>query len=128
INAIIKSGKSIDDIEDLAKITLTTEEMKQFECAGAELGTSQLLAKAQEMVDAKRQIERWKGIGKAAEVAFKEALTSVEPEFEILNPDIGKDFVVVAKGKEFAIEIKSVEPLKGNVRSEEHTSELQSRE
>ncbi len=115
INAIIKSGKSIDDIEDLAKITLTTEEMKQFESAAAELGTSQLLAKAQEMLDAKRQIERWKGIGKAAEVAFKEALTSVEPEFEILNPDIGKDFVIVAKGKEFAIEIKSVEPLKGNV-------------
>ena len=54
-------------------------------------------------------------IGKAAEVAFKEALTSVEPEFEILNPDIGKDFVIVAKGKEYAIEIKSVEPLKGNV-------------
>lgn len=42
-------------------------------------------------------------------------LCNVEPEFEILNPDIGKDFVIVAKGKKFAIEIKSVEPLKGNV-------------
>ena len=115
INSIIKSGKSIDDIEDLAKINLTTEEMKQFESAAAELGTSQLLAKAQEMLDAKRQIERWKGIGKAAEVAFKEALSSVEPEFEILNPDIGKDFVIVVKGKEYSIEIKSVEQLKGNV-------------
>jgi hypothetical protein len=115
INGIIKSGKSIDDIEDLAKINLTTEEMKQFESAAAELGTIQLLSKAQEMIDAKRQIERWKSIGKAAELAFIEALTSVEPEFEILNPDIGKDFVVVAKGKEYAIEIKSVEHLKGNV-------------
>lgn len=115
INGIIKSGKSIDDIEDLAKINLTTEEMKQFESAAAELGTSQLLAKAKEMLDAKRQIERWRGIGKAAEDAFKEALSSVEPEFEILNPDIGKDFVILAKGKEYAIEIKSVEPLKGNV-------------
>lgn len=110
-----KSGKSIEDITELAKIKLSPEEMKMFESAAAELGTSQLLAKAQEMLDAKRQIERWKGIGKAAEVAFKDALTSVEPEFEILNPDIGKDFVIVAKGKEFSIEIKSVEALKGNV-------------
>src|SRR5690606_30315903 len=39
INGIIKSGKSIDDIEDLAKISLTTEEMKQFESAALELGT-----------------------------------------------------------------------------------------
>lgn len=108
-------GKSIEDITELAKIQLTTGEMKLFESVVLELGADQILAKAQEMIDAKQQIERWKAIGKVAEVAFQEALSFVEPDFEILNPDKGKDFVVLAKGKEYAIEIKSVEALKGNV-------------
>lgn len=115
IMEIQSSGKSIEDIAELAKIQLTTNEMKLLESAASELGTDQLLAKAQEMLDAKYQIERWKTIGKAAEEAFKESLLHVEPDFEILNPDIGKDFVIVANGKEYAIEIKSVESLKGNV-------------
>jgi hypothetical protein len=115
IMEIQNSGKSIDDIKELAKIQLTIQEMKKFEDAASELGTSQLLAKAEEMLEAKRQIDRWKTIGKAAEIAFREALSQTEPNFEILNPDIGKDFVIIANGKEYAIEIKSVDAFKGNV-------------
>jgi hypothetical protein len=112
---IKNSGKSLDDIKELAKIKLTADEMRLFESAADELGIDQLISKAQEMILAKKQIERWKSIGKAAEIAFREALSSVEPEFEILNPDIGKDFVIIANGKEYAIEIKSVDPFKSNV-------------
>ena len=115
IMEIQSSGKSIDDIRELAKIQLSTQEMKSFESAATELGTSQLLAKAQEMIDAKHQIERWKTIGRAAENVFKETLSNTEPDFEIQNPDIGKDFVIIVNGKQYAIEIKSVEAQKGNV-------------
>jgi hypothetical protein len=115
IMAIQNSGKSIEDIAELAKINLSPQEMKLFEAAVSKLGADQLLAKAQEMIAAKEQIERWKTIGTAAETAFREALATSEPSFEILNPDIGKDFVIKANGKEYAIEIKSVDPLKGNV-------------
>jgi hypothetical protein len=115
IMEIQSSGKSIEDIAELAKIKLSTQEMILFEIAATELGTNQLLAKAKEMIDAKQQIERWKTLGKAAETAFYEALCQTEPNFEILNPDIGKDFVIIANGKEYAIEIKSVDPYKGNV-------------
>lgn len=116
INNIIKSGKSIDDIEDLAKINLTAEEMKQFESAAAELGTDQLLAKAQEMLDAKRQIERWKIIGKAAEIAFEEAVVGLDADFRIENPDRGKDFELILDAKGYSIEIKSVAKGKEDVR------------
>lgn len=116
INGIIKSGKSIDDIENLAKINLTTEEMKQFEAAAAELGTAQLLAKAQEMLDAKQQIERWKIIGKAAEIAFEEAVAGLDAEFGIENPDRGKDFELILNAKDYSIEIKSVAKGKEDVR------------
>lgn len=115
IMEIQNSGKSIEDIAELAKIKLTAQEMKKFEEAAAVLGTDKLLAKAQEMLEAKKQIDRWKTIGKAAETAFSEALAIAGPSFEILNPDIGKDFVIKANGKEYAIEIKSVDPFKGNV-------------
>jgi hypothetical protein len=71
--------------------------------------------KAQEMLDAKHQMERWKKIGTIAEKAFYTALSQAEPTFEILNPDLGKDFVIKANGKEYAIEIKSVDAFKGNV-------------
>lgn len=116
INGIIKSGKSIDDIEDLAKINLTAEEMKQFESAAAELGTEALLAKAKEMLDAKHQIERWKTIGKAAEIAFEEAIAGLDADFRIENPDRGKDFELILDAKGYSIEIKSVAKGKEDVR------------
>jgi hypothetical protein len=116
INCIIKSGKSIDDIEDLAKINLTTEEMKQFESAAAVLGTEALLAKAKEMLDAKHQIERWKTIGKAAETAFETAIAGLDADFKMENPDRGKDFELILEAKDYSIEIKSVAKGKEDVR------------
>lgn len=116
INNIIKSGKSIDDIEDLAKINLTAEEMKQFELLSNELGTKALLVKAKEMLDAKYQIERWKAIGKVAEAAFEDAIVGLDAEFKIENPDHGKDFELIIEAKGYSIEIKSVAKGKEDVR------------
>lgn len=116
INSIIKSGKSIDDIEDLAKINLTAQEMKQFESAAAELGTSQLLAKAQEMIAIKEQRERWKKIGDVAEDAFEEAINGFNSEIIIDNPDRGLDFDLILNAKGYFVEVKNVIEGKENVR------------
>lgn len=113
--ALKKTGKSFDDIEELAKIKLSTSTMHELADAAIAVGEEKLMEKAQEMLKAKKQIERWKAIGAVAERSFSEAMTETEPSFEILNPDIGKDFVIEALGKNYAIEIKSVDPNKPNV-------------
>lgn len=109
-------GKSIEDITKLAKINLSPEVMKKFEDAAAELGTEALLTKAQEMLDAKQQVERWKTIGKAAEIAFEEAIAGLNADFRIENPDRGKDFELILEAKGYSIEIKSVAEGKKNIR------------
>lgn len=111
-----KTGKSMDDLFELAKIKLTPEEMKILDNAAAELGANELLAKAQDMLDAKRQIDRWKKIGDAAEVAFKEAIEDSDFDYEIKNPDRGKDFELIINAQGYAIEIKSVDANKPAVR------------
>ena len=116
IMEIQNSGKSIEDIAELAKIKLSAAEMKMFETAAAELGIEALLAKAKEMLDAKQQIERWKTIGKAAETAFKDAIAGLDAEFRIENPDRGKDFELILDAKGYSIEIKSVAKDKEDVR------------
>jgi hypothetical protein len=116
IMEIQNSGKSIEDITELAKIKLSPEEMKMFESAAAELGTEALLAKAKEMLDAKHQIERWKTIGKAAETAFEDAISGLDANFRIDNPDRGKDFELILEAKGYSIEIKSVAKGKEDVR------------
>ncbi len=116
IMEIQNSGKSIEDITELAKIKLSPEEMKMFESAAAELGTDALLAKAKEMLDAKHQIERWKTIGKAAETAFEDAIAGLDADFKIDNPDRGKDFELILEAKGYSIEIKSVAKGKEEVR------------
>lgn len=112
---ITKAGKSIDDIAILAKLKLTTDQIQSLESAADVLGAGSILEKTKEMLDAYYQRQRWKAIGTAAENAFREALQGIEPLFQILQPDLGKDFVIVANGKEYSIEIKSVNQLKGNV-------------
>jgi hypothetical protein len=116
IMEINKSGKSIEDIVELAKIQLSPAEMKLLDDAAAELGTEELLAKAQEMLDAKHQIERWKKIGTAAENAFKVAIADLDFEYTIENPDRGKDFDLIINAQGYAIEIKSVVAGKETVR------------
>ncbi len=116
IMEIQNSGKSIEDITELAKIKLSPQEMKLFETAAAELGAGELLAKAKEMLDAKQQIDRWKKIGTAAENAFEETMASMDFDYKIENPDRGKDFDLIINTKGYAIEIKNVTEGKENVR------------
>jgi hypothetical protein len=116
IMEIQNSGKSIEDIAELAKIKLSTQEIKLLENAVSEIGTAQLLAKAQEMLLAKQQKERWKNIGNAAEIAFKEAINTLDFSWDVGNPDIGKDFELIFKAQNYSIEIKSVAAGKENVR------------
>lgn len=116
IMSIKESGRSMEDIVELAHISLTTKEMKDLEKVALELGTSSLLAKAQQLVDVKHQRTRWQRIGKSAEDAFKKVFTSLEMEVELSNPDIGKDFEILLKSKGYSIEIKNVIEGKENVR------------
>ncbi|MBL7773919.1 MAG: hypothetical protein JNM95_13725 [Chitinophagaceae bacterium] len=116
IMEINKSGKSIEDIVELAKIQLSPAQMKLLDDAAAELGAVELLAKAQEMLNAKHQIDRWKKIGTAAEIAFEESIAGLDFEYKIENPDRGKDFDLIINAKGYAIEIKNVVAGKENVR------------
>jgi len=116
IMEIQDSGKSIEDIGKLAKISLSVKDMKKFDDFALELGTERLLSKAQELLDSKKQIDRWKEIGKAAENAFSKAIKDIELEVKIENPDLGKDFEVILNAKGYSIEIKSVTEGKENVR------------
>lgn len=113
---IRSTGKTMEDLTELAKIQLTPQEMKKLETFAAELGIGKLMEKAQEMLNAKQQIERWKSIGTAAEKAFKNAIADLDCSYEIKNPDVGKDFELIINTKGYSIEIKSVADGKENVR------------
>lgn len=110
------SGKSIEDIVELAKIKLTTSEMKDLERVAKELGTNELLKKAEEMIILRKQREKWKQIGKTAEYAFKNVFSNLDFHIEITNPDVGKDFELKLKSDKISIEIKNVIEGKESVR------------
>ncbi|MGB3343069.1 MAG: hypothetical protein WBA61_04085 [Aequorivita sp.] len=108
IMALKNSGKSMEDIAELAKINLTPQEMQQLEKVANELGTSELLKKAEEMIFLKNQRLRWKQIGTSAENAFKNVFEGLEMDIVLSNPDVGKDFELLLKSKNYSIEIKNV--------------------
>ena len=116
IMALKQSGKSMEDIAELAKIKLSTAEMKELERVANELGTEELLEKAEEMINLRVQREKWKQIGKTAEDAFKKVFSNLNLQIEIRNPDVGKDFELVLKSDKFSVEIKNVIEDKPNVR------------
>ena len=116
IKNIKDSGKSMEDISKLAEIKLSVNEMKELERFAHELGTKDLLDKANEMLHLKEQREKWKKIGKTAEDAFRKVFENLEIDMKITNPDVGKDFELVLKSDKFSIEIKNVIEGKGNVR------------
>lgn len=116
IMALKESGKSMEDIVELAKIKLTTTEMKQLEKVANELGTQEIIRKAEEMIYLKNQRIKWKEIGDSAENAFKQVFSNLEMEIDLNNPDVGKDFEILLKSKGFSIEIKNVIIEKPNVR------------
>lgn len=108
IKALTDAGKSIEDIAELAEINLTAEEMKQLDKVASELGTSELLKKAEEMILLRNQRIKWKQIGTSAEIAFKAVFEGLEMDIELSNPDVGKDFELILKSKNYSIEIKNV--------------------
>lgn len=110
------SGKSMEDISRLAEIKLSVSEMKELERFAHELGTKELLNKANEMLHLKEQREKWKKIGKTAENAFKKVFENLDIDMKITNPDVGKDFELILKSDTFSIEIKNVIEGKENVR------------
>lgn len=116
IMALNNSGKSMEDITELANIKLSTKQMKALEKVATELGTDELLAKAEEMIQIRDQRLKWKKIGRTAEDAFKRVFENLEFEMEIENPDVGKDFELILKSGTFSIEIKNVIEGKENVR------------
>lgn len=116
IMALKESGKSMEDIAELAKINLTAQEMIQLEKVANELGTSELLKKAQEMILLRNQRIKWKKIGATAETAFKEIFSNLDMDIQLNNPDEGKDFEILLKSKNFSVEIKNVIEGKENVR------------
>lgn len=116
IMALKQSGKSMEDIAELAKINLSASEMRELERVVNELGTNELLKKADEMIILKEQREKWKQIGKTAEDAFKKVFSNLAIDIEITNPDVGKDFELILKSDKFSVEIKNVIEGKPNVR------------
>lgn len=116
IMALKNSGKSMEDIAELADIKLSTQEMKELERVANELGTVDLLKKAEEMISLKKQREKWKRIGNTAEEAFKRVFENLDINMLITNPDVGKDFELILKSGTFSIEIKNVIEGKENVR------------
>ena len=116
IIAITNSGRSIEEITELAKVQLSNAQIKELDTAAGVLGADRLLRKAQEMLDAKSQVDRWRNIGTAAENAFKEAIAGLDVTCEVNNPDIGKDFELIVNAKGYSIEIKSVVEGKENVK------------
>lgn len=116
IMALKQSGKSMEDITELAKINLSASEMRELERVANELGTTELLKKADEMIILKEQREKWKQIGKTAEDAFKKVFSNLAIDIEVTNPDVGKDFELILKSDKFSVEIKNVIEGKPNVR------------
>lgn len=116
IMAINKSGKSMEDIAELAMINLSASEMRELEIVANKLGTTELLQKAVEMIMIKEQREKWRQIGKTAEDAFKKVFSNLAMEVEITNPDVGKDFELILRSDKFSVEIKNVIEGKESVR------------
>lgn len=116
IMALKESGKSMEDIAELAKINLSASDMRELERVATELGTNELIKKAEEMIVLRDQRIKWKQIGGTAEKAFKEIFTNLDMDIQLNNPDVGKDFEILLKSKNFSIEIKNVIEGKENVR------------
>lgn len=110
------TGRTIEEITELAKTQLTNEAIKQFEDAAGVLGLDKLLQKTQEMVQTQALINRWKRIGDAAEIAFEEAISGLDFDCKIENPDRGRDFDLIINTQGYSIEIKSVVEGKENVK------------
>lgn len=114
--AIKNSGRTVEEITELAKVKLSNEQIKELDSAASALGPDRLMQKAKDMLEAQGQVVRWKTIGAAAEKAFQEAIAGLDVQYKVDNPDIGKDFEIIVNAKGYSIEIKSVVEGKQNVK------------
>lgn len=106
----ILSEKNIDDIKALSKLKLEPQELSKLEEAANLAGGTQVLLEIAQSKFIEAEMNRWRReVGQAAELAFLDAMRDIDTNFDIENPDCGKDFTVISKttGREFYIEIKS---------------------
>jgi hypothetical protein len=125
VGRLLKIKKPIDEIEKLASLSLTAEQLKKLDDAAKMIGNPQsLLDKAQELANTAEEIRWRQEVGGAAESAFLQALKDAHPKFaDTQNPDNGRDFVIKIGDKEYSIEIKSAIENKESVKMSLHQGE-----
>lgn len=107
---IQKMDRSEEELHVLAKLKLPAEKLLELETAAGLVGHENLMEQARIMNLSKEQAKWRKNVGTLAEDAFRKAITGIETELEIDNPDSGMDFTLKLKNKnidEYSVEIKS---------------------
>lgn len=118
LGRLLKLKKSVEEIEQLDKLSLSPNQMKLLDDAVAQIGNANsLIEKAQEMAQFAEEVRWRQAVGRAAENAFVQALSKANPQFsKPENPDDGKDFIIRIGEKEYAIELKSAIEKKETVK------------
>lgn len=109
VGRLMKIKKPIEEMEKLAALSLSADQLKQLDDAAKVIGNvQQLIDKAHQMAETAEEIRWRQDVGTAAEKAFLEALAQAHPQFpKPENPDNGRDFIIRIDKKEYSIEIKS---------------------
>ncbi|WP_113664326.1 sacsin N-terminal ATP-binding-like domain-containing protein [Pedobacter nanyangensis] len=109
IGRLMKIRKPIEEMEKLAALSLTADQLKQLDDAAKTIGNvQQLIDKANQMAETAEEIRWRQDVGDAAEKAFLEAISEAHPHFaQPENPDNGRDFIIRIGADEYSIEIKS---------------------
>jgi len=109
VSRLMKIKKTIDEMEKLASLSLSADQLKQLDDAAKIIGNPQsLIDHAKALAKLAEEIRWRQNVGGAAEDAFLEALKHAHPSFaQPENPDNGKDFVIKIGEDKYSIEIKS---------------------
>jgi hypothetical protein len=109
VGRLLKIKKPVEEMEKLAALSLSADQLKQLDDAAKLIGNTQSLIDQANKMAGIAEENRWrKAVGDAAEEAFLEALKDGHPSFsQPDNPDNGKDFIIKINGLEYSIEIKS---------------------
>lgn len=118
VGRLMKIRKPIEEMEKLAALSLSADQLKQLDDAAKSIGNVQsLIDKANQMAEYAEEVRWRQDVGAAAEQAFLDALAEAHPHFiEPENPDNGKDFVIRIGSLEYSIEIKSAIENKESVK------------
>jgi hypothetical protein len=109
VGRLLKIKKPVEEMEKLAALSLSADQLKQLDDAAKLIGNTQSLIDQANQMAIVAEENRWrKAVGDAAEEAFLEALAKAHPDFsQPDNPDNGKDFVIKIGSLSYSIEIKS---------------------